>query len=220
MALDIVMLGPPGAGKGTQAGRLARHYGIPAISTGDMLREAVQAGTDLGRQVKVVMDRGDLVGDDLMIATVRERLNRGDTANGFVLDGFPRTLRQAEALDRMVNERGLVVIEIAVPADELVRRLSSRRICRGCGTIADPGVRAGDAAACARCGGTLVQRSDDREEVVRERLNVYETNARPLLDHYRSRPSFRTIDGLQSSDRVFEAIAGAVGEMATAGQKR
>jgi len=218
MALDIVMLGPPGAGKGTQAGRLARHYGIPAISTGDMLREAVQAGTDLGRQVKAVMDRGDLVGDDLMIETVRDRLNRGDTANGFVLDGFPRTLRQADALDRMVDERGPVVIDIAVPVEELVRRLSSRRICSGCGAIADPEARAG--AACVRCGAALVQRSDDREEVVRERLKVYEANTRPLLDYYRPRPSFRTIDGLRSPDRVFDAIARAICEMATAGQER
>jgi adenylate kinase len=220
MALDIVMLGPPGAGKGTQAARLARHYGVPAISTGDMLREAVQAGNELGRRVKAVMDCGELVGDDLIIDIVRERLGRSDTAKGFVLDGFPRTVRQAEALDRMANGRGLIVIDIAVPGDEIVRRLSSRRICCDCGAIADPAALTSDVAACTRCGGALVQRSDDREEVVRERLGVYERSTRPLLDYYRARPSFRTIDGLQPPDRVFDAIAEAVGEMVTAGQRQ
>jgi adenylate kinase len=218
MALDIVMLGPPGAGKGTQAARLARRYGIPAISTGDMLREAVQAGNELGRRVKAVMDRGELVGDDLIIDIVRERLGRSDTAKGFVLDGFPRTVRQAEALDRMANGRGLIVIDIAVPGDEIVRRLSSRRICRDCGAIADPAALTSRVAACTRCGGALVQRSDDREEVVRERLDVYERSTRLLLDYYRAWPSFRTIDGLQPPDRVFDAIAEAVDRMAVAGQ--
>jgi adenylate kinase len=218
MALDIVMLGPPGAGKGTQAARLATHYGIPAISTGDMLREAVQAGTELGNRVKAVMDRGELVGDDLMIEIVAERLGRADTANGFVLDGFPRTLPQAGALDGMVDGRGLSVIDIAVPAEELVRRLSSRRICRDCAAIADPRSIERGARACAKCGGTLVQRSDDREKVVRERLAVYERNTKPLLEYYRARRSFRTINGLRPPDAVFRAIAEAVDEMAVAGR--
>lgn len=219
MPLDIVMLGPPGAGKGTQAARLAKHYGIPAISTGDMLREAVQAGTNLGSRVKAVMDRGELVGDDLMIEIVRERLARPDTANGFVLDGFPRTRPQAGALDAMVNEGGLSIIDIAVPAEELVRRLSSRRICRDCAAIADPASVGRGATSCAKCGGMLVQRSDDRQQVVRERLAVYERNTKPLLDYYRDRSSFRTIDGLQSPDAVFGAIAEAIDGMAVAGQR-
>jgi adenylate kinase len=219
MALDIVMLGPPGAGKGTQAARLAQRYGIPAISTGDMLRDAVQAGTELGRRVKAVMDRGELVGDDLIIDIVRERLGRADTAKGVVLDGFPRTIAQAEALDAIAAGRALVVLDIAVPDEELVRRLSSRRICQGCAAIASQAAD-GDAAACARCGGTLVQRSDDREDVVRQRLKVYEQRTRPLLDYYRRRPSFRTIDGLQSPDAVAEAIAGVIDRTATAGQDR
>jgi adenylate kinase len=220
MALDIVMLGPPGAGKGTQAARLAQRYGIPAISTGDMLREAVQSGTELGRRVKAVMDRGDLVGDDAIIEIVRERLGREDTTRGFVLDGFPRTLAQAEALDAMVEGRGLMVFEIDVPEEELVRRLSSRSVCRACGAIADPAVAPGDARPCEHCGGVLVQRSDDREDVVRDRLNVYQRSTRPLLDYYRVRPSFRTIDGMRASEAVAEAIAVAIEQMAVAGQEQ
>ena len=218
MAYDIVMLGPPGAGKGTQAARVARRYEIPAISTGDMLREAVQAGTELGRRVKAVMDRGELVGDDAIIEIVRERLSRPDAARGFVLDGFPRTRAQAEALDAMMNARGLMVFNIDVPDQDIVRRLSSRRICKDCGAIADPGRVAGDGAACARCGGVLVQRSDDREDVVRDRLTVYQRSTRPLLDYYGTRPSFRQVDGTQPPDRVFDAIVEAIERM-TAGRQ-
>ncbi len=207
MALDVVMLGPPGAGKGTQAARLARRYGIPAISTGDMLREAVQAGTELGRRVKAVMDRGDLVGDDLIVELVRDRLGRPDTDAGFVLDGFPRTIAQAEALDAMIGGRDLTAIEIVVPDEELVRRLSSRRICRSCGAIADPDAAGEAVRGCARCGGQLIQRSDDREDVVRERLRVYERNTGPLLAHYRDRPGFHRIDGQRPAGAVAEAIA-------------
>jgi adenylate kinase len=219
MALDIVMMGPPGAGKGTQAARLAARRGIPAISTGDMLREAVQAGTALGLRAKAVMDRGQLVGDDLMIDLVRERLDRDDTAGGFVLDGFPRTIPQAEALDAMMAGRGLMIVEIAVPAEEIVRRLSSRRICSVCGAIAGQ-VTAADLPACQRCGGSLVQRSDDREEVVRERLNVYERSTRPLLDYYGKRPSFRSIDGTQTPDAVAGAVAAAIERMRAATPER
>jgi adenylate kinase len=220
MALDIVMMGPPGAGKGTQAARLAARCGIPAISTGDMLREAVQAGTTLGQRVKAVMDRGELVGDDLIIDIVRERLSRPDTADGFVLDGFPRTIPQAEALDAMMVGRGLMVVKVAVPADEIVRRLSWRRICGTCGTIADPGSAVASSGACERCGGPLVQRSDDREDVVRERLKVYERSTRPLLEYYGKRPLFRSVDGTQTPDAVAAAIASAIERMGAAAQER
>jgi adenylate kinase len=158
------------------------------------------------------MDRGELVGDDLMIDIVRDRLARADTSRGFVLDGFPRTIKQAEALDKMMGGRGLIVLKIAAPAEEIVKRLSSRRICSACKTIADPG-QAQAVAACAKCGGELVQRSDDREEVVRERLNVYERSTRPLLDYYGGRPTFRAVDGVQSPDQVADAIRTAIEQM-------
>ena len=163
VALNVVILGPPGAGKGTQAERFAREHGIPKISTGDILREAVSAGTPLGRQVKAVMDRGELVGDDLMIGIVKERLSRRDAKTGFVLDGFPRTVDQAKALDGLFADRGsLVVVEIQVPDEELVRRVRSRRICSKCGRTVSAFASEGAAARmCMHCGGELVARSDD-----------------------------------------------------------
>src|SRR5688572_31008709 len=149
-ALNVVMLGPPGAGKGTQAERLARRHHLPKISTGDILREAVQAQTALGCIAKATMEAGNLVGDDVMIGIVQERLDRDDARRGFVLDGFPRTVVQATKLDRMVDGRGpLVVLDIVVPEDELARRLASRRICRRCGSNADPDW----GSSCQKCGG-------------------------------------------------------------------
>lgn len=209
------MMGPPGAGKGTQADAVARAYGIPKISTGDILREAVRTGTELGRQAQAIMARGDLVDDDLMVAIVRERLGRPDAARGFILDGFPRTVAQAEALDRLLLARSdpLVVIDIAVDEEELVRRLTSRRVCSRCGANADRP----DDAACRHCGGALVQRPDDREEVVRERLRVYATQTRPLVEFYRRRPSFRSIDGGRSPQEVSADLAAAIEELAGSG---
>jgi adenylate kinase len=215
MALNVVMLGPPGAGKGTQAERLARAHGIPKISTGDMLREAVQAGTPIGRRAQAIMDSGALVSDDVMIGIVGERLARPDTGRGFVLDGFPRTVAQASALDGIIKGAPLVVIEIDVPEAELVRRLASRLVCESCGSNADsanpprPGA-AGEMPRCGRCGGGLRQRSDDNEAVVRERLKVYRRDTQPLVDYYRTRPTFRTIDGAQLPEQVAEALGQAV----------
>jgi adenylate kinase len=212
MALNVVMLGPPGAGKGTQADRFAREHGIPKISTGDILREAVQSGSDLGARVKAVMERGELVSDDLITGIVHERLERPDATRGFVLDGFPRTVAQARALDRMVvNGDPLIVLEIHVPDEELVRRVQGRRVCRSCGRnvsafSADPAT----ATRCEVCGGELVTRSDDSADVVRERLKVYRRDTRPVIDFYTGRLTFRAIDGAQPPDEVRASIIGAV----------
>jgi adenylate kinase len=209
MALNLLMLGPPGAGKGTQAERFARLRGIPKISTGDILREAVHAKTEIGLRAKAIMDRGELVSDDVMIGIVRERLERTDAKDGFVLDGFPRTVAQASALDAIMSKRDpLIVIDIVVPEAELVRRLGGRMICDDCGTGAPVGSVVG--AACAKCGGRLVQRADDNEAVVRERLAVYERQTHPLVDFYRTRPTFRSIDGAQPPDHVAADLAAAI----------
>jgi adenylate kinase len=198
MALNLIMLGPPGAGKGTQAERFAREEGIPKISTGDILREAVAEGSPLGRLAKEAMDAGRLVSDEVMIGIVRERLAKPDAGRGFILDGFPRTVAQAEALDAIMAGRDpLLVIEIVVPAEELVRRTSQRRVCGRCGFTTTA-----DAAACTRCGGELTSRSDDNAEVVRERLQVYERQTKPLVDFYMARPTFRAVNGNQSPDAV------------------
>lgn len=216
MALNLIMLGPPGAGKGTQAERFAKGHGIPKISTGDILREAVKTGTALGLQAKAVMDRGELVGDEVMIGIVRERLDRPDAAPGFILDGFPRTVAQAAALDAIMAGRDpLIVVDIAVPEAELVRRLASRRICEACGLNAEGEGAAG--GICQRCGGTLKQRPDDSEAVVRERLKVYHRNTEPLIDYYRARPTFRSVDGAQTPERVAAALVTAVHEVANQG---
>ena len=212
MALNLIMLGPPGAGKGTQAERFAKLKGIPKISTGDMLRDAVKAGTEVGLRAKAIMDRGELVSDDVMVGIVQDRLNRDDVRNGFILDGFPRTVAQAIALDGVMAGRApLIVVDIAVPEAELVRRLGSRLICKRCGQNAE----ANDAEAmtslcCSRCGGQLQQRADDNEAVVRERLKVYHQNSAPLVQYYRARPTFRAVDGTQLPDVVAAALAEAV----------
>jgi adenylate kinase len=210
MALNLIMLGPPGAGKGTQAERFARSKGIPKISTGDMLREAVKAGTEIGRRAKAIMDRGELVSDDVMIGIVKERLDRADAQPGFILDGFPRTVPQAEALDGIMAGRDpLIVVDIAVPEQELVRRLSVRMICADCGQNAD-GVLDPGAARCSRCGGQLKQRADDNESVVRERLKVYRRETEPLVAYYRTRPTFRSVDGAQAPDAVAADLVAAI----------
>ncbi len=193
------MLGPPGAGKGTQAERFAGKHGLPKISTGDILREAVAAGSGLGRAAKATMDAGNLVGDDVMIGIVAERLQRPDTVRGFVLDGFPRTVTQATALDAMMEGRGpLVIVDIVVPEDVLLRRLAARRICGSCGVNA----LVEWTTTCGNCGGALVTRTDDGIDVVRKRLKVYRGQTKPIVDFYSARPTFRTIDGNQPPDQV------------------
>jgi len=216
MALNLLVLGPPGAGKGTQAERFARSRGIPKISTGDILREAVQTGTEIGRRAKAIMDRGELVGDDVMIGIVKERLDRDDAGSGFVLDGFPRTVAQAEALEAIMAGRDpLIVVDITVPEEQLVRRLASRMICESCGSNAPAG---GTDARCGRCGGRMIQRADDTEDVVLERLKVYHRQSEPLVAYYRSRPTYRSIDGAQTPDRVAADLVAAIAAVGNGGR--
>ena len=216
MALNVVMLGPPGAGKGTQAERFAREYGIPRISTGDILREAIQSGSDVGQAVKAVMDRGELVSDDLITGIVRERLARADAGGGFVLDGFPRTVPQAQALDGLLAGRDtLIVIEMQVPDEELVRRVQGRRVCKSCGTnVSAFGGDGADLGRCQKCGGELVTRSDDNTHVVRERLKIYWRDTRPVIDYYNARPTFRAIDGAQSPEQVRQMLVTTITALA------
>jgi adenylate kinase len=189
---------------------------VPTISTGDILRRAVQSGSPTGLAVKAVMDRGGLIDDAMMTDIVASRLGESDTEAGFVLDGFPRTVDQAVALDGLLQRRGnLIAVELAVPDSAIIRRLSQRRVCERCGRTAEPAVgnaAAGPPSACA-CGGGLRQRSDDTEAVIRERLRTYEHSTRPLVDFYRMRRALRAIDGTQAPDLVTAQIAQVIGEV-------
>jgi adenylate kinase len=200
------MLGPPGAGKGTQAESFAKGRGIARISTGDVLRQASTGDVEIDRRSRALMDAGQLVDDELVIDIVRGRLARPDAAKGFVLDGFPRTLIQAEALDHLLDDRQpLVIVDIEVPDETLTERLRSRLICASCGASAAAGLK-----ACSRCGGALVQRADDEFQVVLERLRVYATQSQPIVEFYRRRATFRSVDGDQPRDAVLADINAAV----------
>jgi len=206
MELNLVMLGPPGAGKGTQARQLRRRWNIPHISTGAMLREAVQAGTPLGREVAAIMETGGLIDDEVITRVVTERLAQPDTKRGFLLDGFPRTIPQARALDEIVAERApLIIIEIVLSQAEVIRRLASRMVCAECGTNAT-----GEGEACHDCGGPLVPRADDREQVVINRLEVYRNQTEPLVKYYGERPTYCRIDGARLPDDVTADIIKSV----------
>jgi adenylate kinase len=206
--LNVVLLGPPGAGKGTQAARLARSWRIPHISTGAMLRDAVQAATPLGLQVRAVMEGGGLIDDGLITQVVRARLQRPDAVAGFLLDGYPRTVPQGRALDDLVSGRApLVVVEIVLSEMEILRRLAARTICSECGINSQDDR---DYANCVDCGGRLVPRADDAEEVVRRRLEVYRRETAPLVEFYDQRRSYCRVDGAQLADRVTDEILAAV----------
>ena len=213
MATNVIMLGPPGAGKGTQGERFAMGHRIPRISTGDILRDEIHSGSKLGQAAKVVMDRGELVSDEVMIGIVTDRLSRSDAMNGFVLDGFPRTVGQAKALDAlMLGRDSLIVLDIVVPETELVRRLGSRMICQDCGHNADG--KETEPGKCHFCGGMLMQRADDNASIVLERFKIYTTATKPLVDFYRGRPTFRSINGAQPLDRVAADLIAAVDAIA------
>ncbi len=203
--MNVLLLGAPGAGKGTQALLMIETYGVPHISTGDILRTAVANGTPLGIQAKGFMDAGELVPDLVVIGLVKSRLQEPDTAKGFILDGFPRTINQAQALDKeldSLNKSIDTAIAIAVDPEVIVRRLTARRTCRACGRITS--VTEGD--ACVTCGGDLYQRDDDNETTVRNRLDVYTKSTAPLLDHYGAMGVLHTVDGDRPVDDVWSDV--------------
>ncbi len=212
--MNLILLGPPGVGKGTQAKRLTEEYRIPQVSTGDMLRAGIKAGTRLGMEAKGYMDRGALVPDAVVIGLVAERIQAADAKNGFMLDGFPRTVAQADALGAMLQQQGRAidhVLCLLADNDELVRRLSGRRTCNKCSApfhvAFNPPKRQG---VCDACGGELYQRDDDKEEAIRARLVTYDTQTKPLIDYYKQKKLLRSVDGLGSMDAVYTRIREAL----------
>lgn len=206
----ILLMGPPGAGKGTQAAELVSKFAIPHISTGDMFRAAVKAQTELGKQAKACMDAGQLVPDSVTIGIVKERLAQDDCREGFILDGFPRTIEQADALAKTLAElkiEGAKVINITVPTEELVARLTGRRICKGCGATFHVSFNPSKkGASCDKCDGELYQRADDNEETVTKRLTVYLDQTKPLIQYYQDKGMYTEIDGRQAIDKVLAEI--------------
>ena len=219
--MDVVLLGAPGAGKGTQAELLAEHLHVPHVATGDLFREALRGDTPLGRQARAYMDRGELVPDSVTIAMVRERMRAPDTVQGAIFDGFPRTVEQAQALDGILAERGQrvdIAIYIDVRPEVLLERLSGRWICRDCGgvyhTLSNPSLVSG---ICNACGGPLYQRPDDRPEVQRHRIEVYLEQTAPLIEFYRERGLLAEVNGERDIAQVQEELLGAVAKVRAAG---
>ncbi len=212
--MNLILLGPPGAGKGTQAQRIVDRYRIPQISTGDILRKAVKEGTPLGVKAKGFMDQGQLVPDQVVIGIIEERLQAKDCDAGFILDGFPRTIPQAEALQPILSKLGKKidhVVNIEVDSEELVRRLTGRRTCKNCGAmfhlVFQPPKNEG---ICDRCGGALYQRADDNEQAIRTRLKEYGKQTAPLIQYYQKKNMLRTIRGVGGPDQIFGQIAGVL----------
>lgn len=208
--MKLILFGPPGAGKGTQASLISHKYGIPHISTGDMLRKSVREGTDLGKLAKSYMDRGELVPDDVVIGIIKDKITKNGLKKGFMLDGFPRTIPQAEALDKALSQEGLkveAVISIEVDDEEIVRRISGRRVCEKCGAmyhIAYQPPR--NLGFCDKCGGNLYHRDDDSEEVIRKRLQVYRSQTEPLKEYYGKSGILYKVDGMGKVEEVFGRI--------------
>lgn len=205
--MKLVFLGPPGAGKGTQAGDVARHYGVPHISTGDMFRAAIGGQTPTGLKAKAYIDAGKLVPDEVVIDMVRERLAQSDCENGYLLDGFPRTVEQAQALEEIAAPDA--VVDIAVADEHLLKRLTGRRVCGDCkGTFHIS--RLADETTCPTCGGALVHRIDDQEETIKARLEVYHRQTSPLTQYYEGKKTLRTVDGAKTPDEVRVQILAAL----------
>ncbi|MBC8337724.1 MAG: adenylate kinase [Alphaproteobacteria bacterium] len=214
--MNLILMGPPGAGKGTQAQRLEKKFGIIQLSTGDMLRAAVASGSDLGKQAKEIMEAGGLVSDDLIIAMISSRIDEDDCKNGFILDGFPRTTPQAEALDVMLKDKGIQidhVIEIEVDDDAMVARITGRYTCSGCGAgYHDEFQKPATEGVCDQCGGTeFTRRADDNAETVRSRLDAYHDQTAPILAYYKEKGNLKGVEGMAAIDDVTEQLNGIVG---------
>jgi len=217
-AIRLILMGPPGCGKGTQGAKLAERYSIPQLSTGDMLRAAVAEGTPVGLKAKEFMERGDLVSDDVIVGIMKERLAKSDCDGGYILDGFPRTVEQARALDTMLADTGkglMAAINLDVPDEEVVGRIAGRRQCQGCGRnyhvlFQKPKVE----GVCDDCGGTLIQRADDNEETVRTRLANYKAQTEPLLGYYEEKGLLANIRGVGSVDDIFGSICSLIDKKA------
>jgi adenylate kinase len=212
--MRIVLLGAPGAGKGTQAKKLIGKYGIPQISTGDILRKAVSDGTPLGKEAKSYMDKGELVPDKVVIGLIEERLKQNDTRKGYILDGFPRNTAQAETLDRLLNDLGMpldLALSVDVPKEDLFKRLTGRRTCKNCQQMYNvyysPPKKDG---VCDKCGGELFQRDDDKGNTIRKRLDVYESHTLPLIDYYTKKGKLRSISGVGSIEEIFKKVREAL----------
>jgi adenylate kinase len=205
--MKIILLGAPGSGKGTQGDLVTKTYGYPRISTGDLLREAVSLGTALGQEAKAIMERGDLTEDDLVIKMVEERITKPDCAGGYILDGFPRTINQARKLDSIDQNHREVVIEIYLPDQVVVDRLSARRICSNCGTIYNLLSNIPEAEnVCDVCSGKLIRRDDDMPEVIQDRLKVYHEQTEPLVDYYKAKTNYYQINGEGIIEDIFARV--------------
>lgn len=214
--MRLVLLGAPGAGKGTHAKRLIEKYGIPQISTGDILRKAVADGTPLGKAAKSYMDKGELVPDKVVIGLIEERLKLDDTLKGYILDGFPRNTAQAETLDRMLNDLGMpldLALSVDVPKEDLLKRLTGRRTCKNCQQMYNiyysPSKKDG---ICDKCGGDLYQRDDDKEETIKKRLDVYEAQTAPLIGYYKNKGILKSISGTGGIEEIFSKVCAAIGK--------
>lgn len=213
--MKLVFLGAPGAGKGTQAKKIVEKFGIPQISTGDLLRAAVAAGTSLGKEAKSYMDKGELVPDSVVLGMVEERLKQDDCKKGYILDGFPRNKAQAEALDKMLASLKMqldAAVNVEVPFDDLMKRLTGRRTCKSCGQMYNIYYNSSKKeGVCDKCGGQLFQRDDDKEETIKKRLDVYNEQTAPLFDYYKSKGILKSVPGTGSIDEIYSKICSELG---------